>query len=313
MVFLGTVEIGLRIAGVRPAYRVEELGQWRTSGGQNQVLIAGPQDGHGFRLTTNSDGLRTSIPAARTPGVRRVALMGDSTVFGWGVDDGNTVADGAQGALTTEAVEWLNAGQPGYSTTMMAWLFGEVIASYEPDLVVVFVPMHDSNLVLVSDAEVLGGGATYAARTRVMLARQSRIYQVLRGMIFDSTDRAWLLPGATGSEPRVPRVSEAERDLALDGMAARAAMWGGRVVAGFLPFKGDIEDGAGMQRPALEWAQLRAARTGSPVVDVRACCAGEKGLVLSDDPGHLSAAGNLRAGAAISASLQPWLASSARP
>lgn len=303
VVLLGMVELGLRIAGVRPAYRAEELGQWRTQGSQSHRLLQGPKDGHGFYLSTNVDGLRTMLPRARTSGVRRIALMGDSTVFGWGVDDGGTIGDGVQAVLGPASVEVLNAGQPGYSTTMVAWLFKEVVAAYQPDLVIVFIPMHDANRVLVSDAELLGGGATTSARVRVLLARESRIYEALRGLLFDSTEKAWLLPDQSGGEPRVPRVSDMERDHALDGMAAAAAGWGGSVGMGFLPFKGDIEDGAGMQRPALEWARARAIRTGEPLIDVRACCAGQTGLVLADDPGHLTREGNLAAGAAIAAQL----------
>lgn len=295
-------ELALRIAGVRPAYRVEDLGQWRVSGNMDGRSTKGPRDGHAFLLSTNADGLRTQLPTARTPGRTRVALMGDSTVFGWGVDDGGTVADGAQAALG-DRYEVLNAGQPGYSTTMMAWLYGEVVRSYTPDITVVFIPMHDSNLVLVSDREVLDGGATPLAKVRVGLARESRTYQALRGLLFDFTEKAWLLPGETATEPRVPRVSDAERTLALDDMHAAMSAWGGTLAVGFLPFKGDIEDGGRAQRPALGWAQEYVASHGATMVDARACCAGQTGLVLADDPGHLTAAGNLAAGAAIAAEI----------
>lgn len=295
-------EIGLRLAGVRPAYRVEDLGQWRFSGNLRARPTSGPRDGHTFLVTTNADGLRTEVPKARTPGRRRIALMGDSTVFGWGVDDGGTVADGVQAVLGADT-EVLNAGQPGYSTTMMAWFFDEVLQAYQPDLTVVFIPMHDTNLVLVSDREVLSGGATLLARLRVGLAQDSRVYQALRGLLFTQTDKAWLLPDQQAGEPRVPRVSDAERTLALDGIAARAASWGGRVEVGYVPFKGDIEDHAGMQRPTRAWAEAWAREHGSEVVDASACCAGEVGLVLADDPGHLTREGNLRAGRSIATKL----------
>ena len=59
-----------------------------------------------------------------------MALLGDSTVFGWGVDDGQTVADGLAAALP--GVEVLNAGQPGYSTVQAARLL-EVVAAWRPE------------------------------------------------------------------------------------------------------------------------------------------------------------------------------------
>ncbi len=186
-VSLLTVELALRIAGVRPAYRVEDLGQWRVSSNMHARSTKGPRDEHAFILSTNADGLRTEVPRAKATTRTRVALMGDSTVFGWGVDDGGTVADGVQAVLGAD-YEVLNAGQPGYSTTMMAWLYGEVVNAYQPDLTIVFIPMHDTNLVLVSDREVLKGGATTIAKVRVTLAQESRIYQALRGVVFDFTD-----------------------------------------------------------------------------------------------------------------------------
>lgn len=301
-VLLLTTELGLRIAGVRPAYRVEDLGQWRVTAGLDKHAVRGPRDQHSFTMTTNADGLRTTVPRARTPGRIRVALMGDSTVFGWGVDDGATVADGAQ-AVLGDGYEVLNAGQPGYSTTMQAWLYAEVLKDYAPDLAVAFIPMHDTNLVLVSDREVLHGGASWSARARVTLAQQSSLYQAVRGLLFDYTDKAWLLPDEAATEPRVQRVSDAERTAALEDMKALSATWGGRVAVGYLPFKADIEHDQVADRPTQRWA---AAYTGShdvPLIDVRACCSGRAGLVLEDDPGHLTREGNLAAGAALAQQL----------
>ena len=301
-VLLVVLEIGLRLAGVRPAYRVQDLGQWRVAPNLAGREMLGPRDQHGFALSTNGDGLRTRVPVGRTGGRVRVALLGDSTVFGWGVNDGESVAEGAQQALG-DRYEVMNAGQPGYSTTMMSWLFGEVIQSYKPDIAVVFVPLHDTNLVLVSDREVLNGGATAFAKVRVGLAQESRFYQVIRGLMFDMTDKAWLLPFESSTEPRVQRVSDVERTQALDDMRAVMAEWGGRLAVGFLPFKGDIEDGDRMERPGVQWAQEYTASHDVALIDVRACCAGHTGFVLADDPGHLTRAGNFAAGAQIAAKL----------
>lgn len=302
MVFLGTTEVALRIAGVRPAYRVEDLGQWRMSGGLSNRATSGPRDGHTFSVSTNADGLRTALTRSHEGGKKRVAIMGDSTVFGWGVDDGQTVADGVQQGLG-DAYEVLNAGQPGYSTTMMAWLFDEVLKDYTPDVTLVMVPMHDTNLVLVSDREVLDGGATLSAKVRVTLARDSRIYEMLRGVLFQSTEKAWLLPNETGREPRVPRVSDAERTADVEAIRATVQAWGGSVMVGFLPFKGDIEEGR-MNRPARAWAESYTTSSGVPFIDVSACCYGQTGLVLTDDPGHLTGTGNLLAGNAIAAKMK---------
>lgn len=303
-VLVGVAELGARAWGVAPAYQPEALGQWRMQANLRGRHTQGPRDGHGFVVTTNQDGLRTTLERARTPGVPRVALLGDSTVFGWGVDDGDTVADGVVEGLP--GVEVLNAGQPGYSTTQAAWLLGEVVAEYQPDLAVFFIPMHDHNTVLVSDREVLEGGRTPIAGVRVLLARHSSLYQTLRSVIFPHTDRPFLLPDQATSEPRVERVSDAERSRALADARASLAVNGGGVAVGWLPFLADIEGPRGGERPSGPWARALSQDEAVSLIDVRSCCSGQ-GLVLADDPGHLSAAGNRQAGLAVAAQLQAIL------
>lgn len=298
------VEGALRLAGVAPAYQVEALGRWRMAPGQVAQVTQGPRDGHAFHVTTNADGLRTAVPIERASGRRRIVLMGDSTVFGWGVDDGGTVADGAQAALGPD-YEVLNAGQPGYSTTMIAWLFGEVVARYQPDLTVVFLPEHDNNRVLVSDQEVLAGGATMAAKLRVWLARESRLYTVLRKQIFDAADRPWLTPVEASPEPRVARVSDAERERALEAMQAAMAPWGGRLAVGYLPFVRDLAGEGGPDRLTSAWARRWTAAHDVPLYELQTCCRGPE-LALPDDPGHLTAEGNRQVGVALAGKISLW-------
>jgi lysophospholipase L1-like esterase len=298
LLYLG--EVGLRIAGVEPAYRAGASGSWRMTPNLDGRGLRGPRDGHDFKVTTNADGLRTTLTKERTPGVKRVAVMGDSTVFGWGVDDGGALSDGLQAEVAAAmpgAVEILNAGQPGYSTTQAAWLFDTVVADYTPDRVIVFIPMHDFNRVLVSDRELLDGGSDARAKARVLLASHSRIYQLLRQQIWPLTDTAMLLPDQDTGEPRVPRVSDEERARGFDAMRARLATWGGELMVGFLPFHADLV-GRGGDRIGVRWAQEYTSSYGSSVVDVRACCHGED-LVLADDRGHLSAEGNRQVGVAV--------------
>ncbi|MDP2311241.1 MAG: SGNH/GDSL hydrolase family protein [Pseudomonadota bacterium] len=314
VLYLG--EVGLRIAGVAPAYRSGESASWRMTPNLRASSLRGPRDGHAFIVTTNADGLRTALPKERAPGVMRVAVMGDSTVFGWGVDDGASIADGLQAALQApvdgappRAVEVLNAGQPGYSTTQAAWLFDEVVAAYTPDRVIVFVTMHDFNKVLISDRELLEGGSTTAARVRILLASNSRMYQLLRQSMWVSTEKVMLLPHEDTGEPRVDRVSDAERARGFDAMRATLATWGGELLIGFLPFHADLV-GQGGDRIGVDWAHAYGKAHDVAVIDARACCGSHSGaLVLADDFGHLAAEGNLKVGAsmapAVRASLGP--------
>ena len=78
-------------------------------------------------------------PHDRTDGTFRVAVLGDSFTFGWGV-----AADEAWPALLEErlathlpgtAVEVLNFGVPGYNTWLQLLHWQRVVARYQPDAV----------------------------------------------------------------------------------------------------------------------------------------------------------------------------------
>lgn len=312
LVLVYIAEVLARLANVGPAYVADQLGGWNMMS-EMQGARLDTREGASFVLTTNADGLRTSLTRERSGPATRVALMGDSTVFGWGVDDGGTVADGLQGALEADGggpTEVLNAAQPGYSTTQVTSFFDRVVSEYRPDLLVVFLPMHDHNLVLVSDREYLDGASGPLSGVRVALARHSRLYQALRQAIFPLAGEPFLLPGREGAEPRVPRVSDAERTANLDGMRAQLAGWGGRLALGHVPFLGDLTSLESAQRVGEAWAQQYADAHGIVIVDLRRCCGPDGGdLVLPRDPGHLRAEGNVRAGAAgapmVRAALHP--------
>lgn len=295
-------EMGLRIAGIEAAFSAEAIAGWRTTSN----LQSAPMDSHGetFRVTTNEHGLRTSLPQQRT-GAVRIALLGDSTVFGWGADEGGSVADGLQRAMGD--VEVLNAGQPGYSTFQASWLFQEVVGDYQPDLTIVFVPLHDDNLVLVSDREQIEGAGSAGAWLRILLARHSRLYGLLRSALFRSAGTAAVVPiEPSDGEPRVPRVSQDDRRVAVQRMKDHAATWGGDVAIGLLPFLGDLTHSPIPKRASADAAAEVATELGIPLVDVRACCGPHGGgLVLPNDPGHLTAEGNQAVGDALGEAVEP--------
>lgn len=311
-------EIGLRVAGVEAAFSAEAIAGWRTASDMRSTPIE--SHGQSFAVTTNEEGLRTQVPRSRTPGTLRVAVLGDSTVFGWGADDGGTVADGLAAELAAShpelgPVEVLNAGQPGYSTFQASWLFAEVVAAWEPDLSIVFVPLHDDNLVLISDREQIEGAASAGAGVRITLAKHSRIYGLLRGVLFRSAGTPAIVPlieDADG-EPRVARVGDADRRLALSRMQEQADAWGGQVAVGLLPFLGDLTHRD--IPPRLTEGALREAALDLDLelLDVRGCCGPDGAhLVLPNDPGHLTAEGNHAAGAALAPDVARLLTASGR-
>lgn len=104
---------------------------------------------------TNSQGFRGREPLARTAGVLRVAGIGDSVAFGWGVGEEETYLRRLEASLESEAggeVEVLNFAVPGYNTVQEAIVFRERILPLSPDLIVLGYVLNDAEPVLFRDS-----------------------------------------------------------------------------------------------------------------------------------------------------------------
>jgi lysophospholipase L1-like esterase len=101
-------------------------------------------------VATNALGMRmTSLPSLEKPtGVVRIVGLGDSYLFGQGVDDGQGYLEvlGEAPLAGGQRVETLNFGVPGYN----AWMEGVVLATrarqYAPDVIVVGLTGNDWDL-----------------------------------------------------------------------------------------------------------------------------------------------------------------------
>lgn len=95
-------------------------------------------------IALNSHGLRgPEIPYEAPPGVKRLALMGDSFAHGYYAEEPETVRGRLGAALHPCGVEVLNAGQPGFSTDQEWIYFDEEIQKYQPGEVVLFFYYND--------------------------------------------------------------------------------------------------------------------------------------------------------------------------
>ena len=298
LIFLaGGAELALRLAGVEPGYRVDVAGWMARPMRAHSDLTTRPGTNETFRVTINDDGLRTMLSKARTPGVTRIALFGDSTLFGWGVDDGETMPAAMHDTLTRRGIraEVLNAGQPGYSTTQIENLYTKTVSAYTPDIVVVFVPQHDGNLVPVSDRERIEGASGPVSAVRILLANHSRVYYLLRKSLSGVTDAQPVRAAASEAQgDLVPRASHAERDVTMDRLRAALAERGGTLVIGHLPVGYEF-DGTAPPRFTVPWANAYAEATGTALLDLRACCIGTAAVAdvtLNGDLGHLNPLGN---------------------
>lgn len=104
---------------------------------QGRVFLGGPEEG---LVRLNSLGLRgREIERHKAPGRRRVLVLGDSFVFGVGVNEPSAFSSRLEALLDAGApgrYEVVNMGVSGYSTDQQYLLFRELGASLQPDIVI---------------------------------------------------------------------------------------------------------------------------------------------------------------------------------
>ncbi len=127
-------------------------------------LIPGQQvKFQGVPVRVNSCGMRgPEISVEKSSGVYRIALLGDSFTFGWGVEEEKIFATVLQDRLNdffqgAPEIEVLNFGVPGYSTFQEAAIFQERALEFEPDAVMVFFVENDFGLPFFINSMKVGG------------------------------------------------------------------------------------------------------------------------------------------------------------
>lgn len=92
-----------------------------------------------FRAAISKQGLRDREYGPKKPGVVRVLALGDSTTFGWGVPEEDTLPRQLEAFLRetqgTEAIEVINAGTPTYGPWQCLDWLRERAAEFQPDIV----------------------------------------------------------------------------------------------------------------------------------------------------------------------------------
>lgn len=129
------------------------------------------------RVQTNSCGMRSpERPIKKPAGVFRIALLGDSFTFGWGVEQHETFAQRLENNLNrisqgSPRFEVLNFGVPGYSTFQEIALFEERGLDFDPDAVLVYFVQNDFGMPFFI-RDISGSGGILSSMKFVQLGKQ---------------------------------------------------------------------------------------------------------------------------------------------
>jgi lysophospholipase L1-like esterase len=273
-------------------------------------------------VSINRLGLRGGEPVIpKPPGILRVLATGDSSVYGYNVDDDKVFLQVAARALG-EGVQGWNAAIPGYSTFQTINLLEMRALALEPDLVVLGNLWSDNNFDSFVDVELLESYSRFEAgwSGRVhRLLRPLACYRILdyllrvrRGARAEAREVGWTV-GDENNGTGKRRVEVADYARNLDRLVAMSHARGAEVMMLQLPNPRDLSQ-AGEVPPA--WALYRrvmrdtATRHGLPLLDGPRLFQ-ESGLDAEDlfsDKLHPSVAGHALLGEALAAALSGWVA-----
>ena len=186
-----------------------------------------------FRLTSNRDGFRGPAFEAKGPAVLRVASLGDSSTFGWGVDPEYTYEELLARRLSTKGgrADVYNLGMPGTTSRHGLGVLEHYAAPLKPDVVVISFGANDARLAPTTAAEQLAIDDTWLGAARWTLL-ELRTFQLARRLIF-----TWFDPFdaarrrlAHESKPLVKAVAVPDFVANIRKMRGRATVIGARTV-----------------------------------------------------------------------------------
>lgn len=166
----------LAALGAELAARTVDLDgpRWRSEARAGVIMVGHPtrlwgmapglRDNAGAKATISESGLRAPLPEGpRSPDTERVMVLGDSTFFGHGVEDDETLPMQLAVALRSRGtvVEPINGAIPGYSTEQSMLLLQEQGWDLEPSLLIIGSLWSDNNVDGFRDADLLRTAAVH--------------------------------------------------------------------------------------------------------------------------------------------------------
>jgi len=282
-------------------------------------MVPGERKELGVTISVNTTGLRgPEIATPKPSGVRRVIVVGDSTVYGHGVQSTQTFVRRLDGALGPN-IEVINAGVPGYSSEQTLNLLTMRLWDLEPDLLIIASMWSDNNFDSFVDRELISRHQAFQSRWTTPLAQaaeHSAVYRYLDWHLRVSDREAavrevgWMLGRAPQGDRR--RVPVNDYAMNLERMVQDAADHKANVV--FLSLANHVDLGA--ETPgARAWTLYKqvmadtALRHSAPLVDIKAAFntsgLGRETLFL--DEMHPTAQGHEIIAQMLGQAVQPWV------
>ncbi len=175
-------------------YKDDDRTFWRLRAGvsitgKNYLLPRAVRERYPFAMTTNASGFRGPMPARAKPaGALRVIAIGNSSTFGWGVNDDETYPAQLERALRAimpgRPIEVMNAGIPGFTSYQGRRLLADEVLPLAPDFVVLAFGFNDSRRAASTDSAFAAASARPLARAAHALGRLEvyrRLERVIRG------------------------------------------------------------------------------------------------------------------------------------
>jgi lysophospholipase L1-like esterase len=126
-----------------------------------------------YRIRTDRSGLRDLHSKAPHTGLR-ILCLGDSSTFGWGVEESETFARQTEAMLRASHpaanVQVVNAGIPGYSSHQGLRFLRDELLELEPDVLVVSFGFNDSRSAATTDREQAEQRATVLGRLDALVS-----------------------------------------------------------------------------------------------------------------------------------------------
>jgi lysophospholipase L1-like esterase len=244
-------------------YREDPVTFWRLREGvriegKNYLLPPSVRDRLPFTMTVNPEGFRGPVlPRVPPPAALRVAAVGDSATFGWGVGDDETypalLATKLARSFPGRRVEVWNAGIPGFSTFQGSRLLEREVLARRPSYVVLSFGFNDSRPAASTDAALAARSAGVVG-TLARAAQGLQISKRLGALFGGHRTRAAPPPG----EPRSFRVPVEEYRVLMRDMARAVHRASAR----------PILVGVVMPRPYQAALRDVARELGVPLLDV---------------------------------------------